>query len=122
MSNVTSRYPRTIQSNGVSFELTVMHATDEPDVLRFARTLPTHDMLFMRRDITNPKVLSAWVREINAENIVSVLARVAATSSAARRSCAMCIRIRRTSAICACWCRRARVRMGSAARWCRRVS
>jgi L-amino acid N-acyltransferase YncA len=75
MSKVTSRYPRTIQSNGASFELTVMHATDEPDVLRFARTLPTHDMLFMRRDITNPKVLSAWVREINAENIVSVLAR-----------------------------------------------
>jgi L-amino acid N-acyltransferase YncA len=53
----------------------VMHATDEPDVLRFARTLPPHDMLFMRRDIRNPKVLSAWVREIGAENIVSVLAR-----------------------------------------------
>jgi ribosomal protein S18 acetylase RimI-like enzyme len=37
--------------------------------------LPTHDLLFMRRDITNAKVLSAWVREIGAENIVSVLAR-----------------------------------------------
>jgi ribosomal protein S18 acetylase RimI-like enzyme len=75
MSAVTSRYPRTIQSDGASFELTVMHATDEPDVLRFARTLPPHDMLFMRRDIRNPKVLSAWVREIGTENIVSVLAR-----------------------------------------------
>jgi len=52
-----------------------MHATDEPEVLRFARALPPHDMLFMRRDITNAKVLSAWVREISAENIVSVLAR-----------------------------------------------
>jgi L-amino acid N-acyltransferase YncA len=70
-----SRYPRTIQSDGASFELTVMHATDEPDVLRFARTLPTHDMLFMRRDIRNAKVLTAWVREIGAENIVSVIAR-----------------------------------------------
>ncbi len=75
MSNVMSRYPRTIQSEGASFDLTVMHATDEPEVLRFARTLPPHDMLFMRRDITNAKVLSAWVREISAENIVSILAR-----------------------------------------------
>jgi L-amino acid N-acyltransferase YncA len=75
MSNVMARYPRTIQSGGASFELTMMHATDEPEVLRFARSLPPHDMLFMRRDITNAKVLSAWVREITAENIVSVLAR-----------------------------------------------
>ena len=70
-----SRYPRAIQSDSTSFQLSVMHATDEPDVLRFARSLPPHDMLFMRRDITNAKVLSAWVREIGAENIVSVLAR-----------------------------------------------
>ncbi len=70
-----ARYPRTIQSDGAAFELTVMHATDEPDVLRFARALPPHDLLFMPRDITNAKVLSAWVREIAAENIVSVLAR-----------------------------------------------
>jgi len=75
MSTVMARYPRTINSNGASFELGLMHAIDEPGVLRFARALPPHDLLFMRRDITNPKVLSAWVREIGAENIVSVLAR-----------------------------------------------
>lgn len=75
MSNVMSRYPRAIQSDSTTFQLSVMHATDEPDVLRFARSLPPHDMLFMRRDITNAKVLSAWVREIGAENIVSILAR-----------------------------------------------
>ena len=75
MSPVMSRYPRTITSGGASFELSLMHAIDEPQVLRFARALPQHDLLFMRRDITNPKVLSAWVREIGAENIVSVLAR-----------------------------------------------
>jgi L-amino acid N-acyltransferase YncA len=75
MSTVTSRYPRTITSDHASFDLSLMHALDEPDVLRFARALPTHDLLFMRRDITNAKVLSAWVREIVAENIVSVVAR-----------------------------------------------
>jgi ribosomal protein S18 acetylase RimI-like enzyme len=75
MSAANSRYPRTISSGGASFELRVMHALDEPEVLRFARALPQHDLLFMRRDITNAKVLSAWVREIGAENIVSMLAR-----------------------------------------------
>lgn len=75
MSTAAARYPRTVESNGASLELNLMHAIDEPDVLRFARALPPHDLLFMRRDITNPKVLSAWVREIGAENIVSVLAR-----------------------------------------------
>ena len=75
MSNAMERYPRTIKTNSASFELTLMHAIDEPDVLRFARSLPEHDLLFMRRDITNAKVLSAWVREIGAEHIVSVLAR-----------------------------------------------
>ena len=75
MSPVTARYPRTITSNSASFDLSLMHAIDEPDVLRFARALPAHDLLFMRRDITNAKVLSAWVREIGAENIASVLAR-----------------------------------------------
>jgi RimJ/RimL family protein N-acetyltransferase len=75
MSAATSRYPRTITSDHASFELSLMHAIDEPEVLRFARALPPHDLLFMRRDITNAKVLSAWVREIGAENIVSILAR-----------------------------------------------
>lgn len=75
MSSPRTRYPRTITNAGVAFELSLMQAVDEPDVLRFARSLPAHDLLFMRRDITNAKVLSAWVREIVAENIVSVLAR-----------------------------------------------
>ncbi len=75
MSITMARYPRSVTSDHTSFELSLMHALDEPDVLRFARSLPTHDLLFMRRDITNAKVLTAWVREIGAENIVSILAR-----------------------------------------------
>ena len=43
-NNVLSRYPRTIQSDGATFELSVMHATDEPDVLRF-----THDPNYAKR-------------------------------------------------------------------------
>jgi RimJ/RimL family protein N-acetyltransferase len=74
MTTPLDRYPRTVTSLDTTFSLRLMQATDEPQVLAFARSLPQHDLLFVRRDITKPKVLSAWVREIAAENIVSLLA------------------------------------------------
>jgi N-acetylglutamate synthase-like GNAT family acetyltransferase len=74
MTTPLDRYPRTVTSGDTTFALRLMQATDEPQVLAFARSLPQHDLLFVRRDITKPKVLSAWVREIAAENIVSLLA------------------------------------------------
>jgi RimJ/RimL family protein N-acetyltransferase len=74
MSTGLDRYPRTVKAGDTAFALRIMQATDEPQVLAFARSLPTHDLLFVRRDITKPRVLSAWVREIAAENIVSLLA------------------------------------------------
>ena len=38
------------------------------------RGLPTHDLLFLPRNISQPKVLSAWVKEIERGDIVSLLA------------------------------------------------
>jgi len=43
-------------------------------VLAFAKTLPTHDLLYVRRDITNPKVVAAWARAIGDGSIQTVLA------------------------------------------------
>ena len=74
MNPLAERYPRTVVTEKARFELRPMTIDDERIVLDFARTLPTHDLLFMRRDITQPKVLSAWAREIAAENIASLLA------------------------------------------------
>jgi hypothetical protein len=41
-----------------------MSRADEPAVLAFAQKLPTHDLLFLPRNISQPKVLSAWINEI----------------------------------------------------------
>jgi len=51
-----------------------MRAGDEAAVLAFARELPPHDLLFLPRDITQPKVLAAWVREIERGAMTTLLA------------------------------------------------
>jgi RimJ/RimL family protein N-acetyltransferase len=72
--NVRERYPRSIEHKDGSVLLRLMTAGDEPAVLGFAEQLPAHDLLFLRRDITQPKVLSAWVRDIETDDITSLLA------------------------------------------------
>jgi len=42
----------------------MMGRADEAAVLDFAKNLPTHDLLFLPRNISQPKVLSAWINEI----------------------------------------------------------
>lgn len=74
MSDVLSRYPRKIDFDGTEVELRLMTPADEDAVLAFAQALPTHDLLFLRRDITQPKVLAAWTREIEAGTITSLVA------------------------------------------------
>lgn len=51
-----------------------MRGADEKDVLDFARALPTHDLLYVRRDITNPKVVAAWVDAIRLGTMWTILA------------------------------------------------
>jgi RimJ/RimL family protein N-acetyltransferase len=67
-------FPKTVPIEGGSIELRLMHAADEASVLTFARSLPTHDLLFLPRDITQPKVLAAWVRAIEAGHMTTLLA------------------------------------------------
>ncbi|WP_315837892.1 GNAT family N-acetyltransferase [Bradyrhizobium prioriisuperbiae] len=67
-------YPRHIKTDGGDVEFRLMGHADEAAVLAFARGLPVHDLLFLPRNISQPKVLSAWVKEIERGSIVSVLA------------------------------------------------
>ncbi len=68
------RYPRTIQGEAGDLELRYMTATDEPAVLAFARALPDHDLLFLPRDIAQPKVLAAWIAEVERGALTTLLA------------------------------------------------
>ena len=67
-------YPRTVAlAGGGDVELRFMRAGDEAAVLAFARELPAHDLLFLPRDITQPKVLAAWVSEIERGALTTLL-------------------------------------------------
>ena len=70
----SSRYPKTVNIKDGEVVLELMTAASEAAVLTFAQSLPIHDLLFLRRDITQPKVLAAWVAQLEAGEIVSLLA------------------------------------------------
>src|SRR3954449_5071142 len=74
MSSETRSYPRHVKTDAGDIEFRLMSAADEPAVLDFAQKLPTHDLLFLPRNISEPKVLSAWVKEIERGAITSLLA------------------------------------------------
>jgi ribosomal protein S18 acetylase RimI-like enzyme len=67
-------YPRTVNIDAGAIEFRPMTQADEAAVLEFARGLPPHDLLFLPRNISEPKVLSAWIKEIERGIIVSLLA------------------------------------------------
>lgn len=67
-------YPRSVTCDAGPIELRQMTPADEAAVLGFARSLPVHDLLFLPRNISEPKVLSAWIKEIERGAIVSLLA------------------------------------------------
>jgi RimJ/RimL family protein N-acetyltransferase len=70
----TRAYPRRVNTEAGEIEFRLMARADEAAVLVFAKALPTHDLLFLPRNISQPKVLSAWISEIEAGDIKSVLA------------------------------------------------
>lgn len=73
-SNELRSYPRQVATEGGTVEFRLMGAADEAAVLDFARQLPVHDLLFLPRNISEPKVLTAWIKEIERGAITSLLA------------------------------------------------
>jgi RimJ/RimL family protein N-acetyltransferase len=74
MSRETRSYPRRVKTEAGEVEFRLMSPPDEAAVLDFARKLPSHDLLFLPRNISEPKVLAAWIKEIERGAIVSLLA------------------------------------------------
>jgi RimJ/RimL family protein N-acetyltransferase len=70
----TRSYPQYAKTDAGDIEFRLMSRTDEVAVLDFAQKLPTHDLLFLPRNISQPKVLSAWINEIERGDITSLLA------------------------------------------------
>lgn len=71
--NSNERYPASGTVGGKRVTLRLMEAGDGDAVLAFARALPDHDLLFLRRDITQPEQVETWVQRIGAGVTTSLL-------------------------------------------------
>src|ERR1700716_4620841 len=67
-------YPLHGATEAGDIQFRLMGPADEAAVLAFAQALPAHDLLFLPRNISEPRVLSAWVKEIERGAITSLLA------------------------------------------------
>ena len=68
-----SRYPAAGTVGGQRVTLRLMEAGDGEAMLAFARGLPEHDLLFLRRDITQVDQVETWVQRIEAGVTTSLL-------------------------------------------------
>ncbi|MBI1394277.1 MAG: GNAT family N-acetyltransferase [Alphaproteobacteria bacterium] len=69
-----ARLPKTIELEGGAALIRRLEADDKPSLLAFARATPAHDLLFMPRDITQEKVVDAWIRSEAAGSVATILA------------------------------------------------
>ena len=67
-------YPRTVEAHGVAWLLRSMQPSDREGLLALAHSIPEHDQLFLRRDITRPEVVERWIAELEAGELATVLA------------------------------------------------
>jgi RimJ/RimL family protein N-acetyltransferase len=74
-TNVVKRtYPRQAAIDRVEITLRLMEPSDRDQILAFARSLPDHDLLFLRVDITNPKIVDEWVEDMKKGRTITILA------------------------------------------------
>lgn len=67
--------PKSVSCGGEAVELSPLAPEDGAELQAFAAALPAHDLLFLRRDITQPKVVAAWIEAIRDGRLHSLAAR-----------------------------------------------
>src|SRR5437870_771262 len=76
-SNSGGRYPRQIKlADGRQISMRLMRPQDADEIVRFARTLPEEDLLFLRSDITDPAIVADWARNLERGATVTILAEI----------------------------------------------
>jgi len=61
LEQVSQLYPMQVQTRGAPVTLRRATAHDAAAILAFARALPEHELLFLRRDITDAAQVDAWL-------------------------------------------------------------
>jgi len=68
-------YPRTVRlADGSSVTLRFLLPADREALLAFTRSLPEHDTLFLRIDVTRPEVVDEWLDNIQRGRTVTLIA------------------------------------------------
>lgn len=65
---------KTLTVGTAPVKLRRFEASDSELVRHFAQAMPPHDLLFLQRDIRNPRVIAAWLDQIASGQIESQLA------------------------------------------------
>lgn len=75
MSTDFTNYPRTVKlPEGAEVEIRLMAPTDRDAVVSFARKLPEEDLLFLRVDLTEEKVVDEWIQNLETGHSTSLVA------------------------------------------------
>jgi len=69
-------YPWTTTVNGKKIVFRLLGPADRDLALHFAQALPQNDLLFLTFDITNPAALDLWIRSIENNQAITVIAEV----------------------------------------------
>ena len=59
---------------GKTLTLKLMDAGHRDELITFARSLPRTDVMFLRMDITDPRNIDEWIKNIEAARTVTILA------------------------------------------------
>lgn len=76
LNDSNSEYPLHVNMNGKDVTLRSMTTEDGEAMLKFARGLPAHDILFMRRNITEQPGIDKWISDIRDGRVHTVIAEV----------------------------------------------
>lgn len=68
-------FPRSVACGETDIDLSLMGPEDRKDLEAFIAGMPSHDLLFLDRDITHPKVIDAWFEAIERGQVGSICAR-----------------------------------------------
>jgi len=70
-------YPKeVVLKSGEKVILRPMVKEDEKKLLAFFSGLPEKDRLFLKDDVTDPKVIESWARNIDYEHVMPILAEI----------------------------------------------
>lgn len=74
MTASAQTYPIEVKCKDGVASVRPIAAADQASVLAFARGFATHDLLFLRRDITRPEVVAQWVDDQAAGDLSTLVA------------------------------------------------